>query len=100
MPPFWYEGRCPRPHPRPCGLHRTLWLSTVADDSSLRQAKILELKGKAGLSRSNTKPDTETSHTPTTQDNSGAFQAIIPLFKVREELLSHWGVEMRVKRTS
>jgi hypothetical protein len=41
----------------------------VADDSLLRQAKILELKGKAGLSRSNTKPDAETSHAPTTQDN-------------------------------
>jgi hypothetical protein len=44
---------------------------TVADNSSLRQAKELELKGKASLSRSNTKPDAETSHAPTTQDNCG-----------------------------
>jgi hypothetical protein len=46
----------------------------------------LKLKGKVGLSRSTTKPDMETSHVPTTQDNSGAFLAIIPLFKVREEM--------------
>jgi hypothetical protein len=45
----------------------------VADDSSLRQAIDVETKRNAGLSRSSTKPDAETSHTPTTQDNSGAF---------------------------
>jgi hypothetical protein len=37
-----------------------------------------------GLSRSVTKPDVETSHVPTTQDNSGGPQTVIPLFKVRE----------------
>jgi hypothetical protein len=46
---------------------------SVADDSSLRQAIDVETKRKAGLSRSSTKPDAETSHVPTTQDNSGAF---------------------------
>jgi hypothetical protein len=56
----------------------------VADDSSLRQAIMLKLKGNAGLSRSSTKPDTETSHVPTLQDNIGVPQAVIPLFKVRE----------------
>jgi hypothetical protein len=56
----------------------------VADDSSLHQAIKLKLKGNVGLSRSSTKPDVETSHTPTLQDNIGVPQAIIPLFKVRE----------------
>jgi hypothetical protein len=46
---------------------------TVADDSSLRQAKDVETKRNAGLSRSVPKPDTETSHAPTTQDSSGTF---------------------------
>jgi hypothetical protein len=58
----------------------------VADDSSLRQAIKLKLKGRAGSSRSTTKPDAETSHAPTTQDNSGAFSAVIPLSKVRREV--------------
>jgi hypothetical protein len=35
--------------------------------------KMFETKRNAGLSRSATKPDVETSHAPTTQDNSGAF---------------------------
>jgi hypothetical protein len=35
--------------------------------------KMFETKRNAGLSRSATKPDAETSHAPTTQDNSGAF---------------------------
>jgi hypothetical protein len=56
----------------------------VADDSSLRQAIDVETKRNAGLSRSVTKPDAETSHAPTLQDNSGVPQAVIPLFKVRE----------------
>jgi hypothetical protein len=56
----------------------------VADDSSLRQAIIVETKRKAGSSRSSTKPDAETSHAPTTQDNCGVPQAVIPLFKVRK----------------
>jgi hypothetical protein len=56
----------------------------VADDSSLRQAIMLKLKGKAGSSRSATKPDAETSHAPTLQDNIGVPQTVIPLFKVRE----------------
>jgi hypothetical protein len=56
----------------------------VADDSSLRQAIMLKLKGKAGSSRSATKPDAETSHVPTLQDNIGVPQTVIPLFKVRE----------------
>jgi hypothetical protein len=63
------------------------WIATirlVADDSSLRQAIRLKLKGKAGLSRSSTKPDAETSHAPSLQDNIGVPQAIIPLFKVRK----------------
>jgi hypothetical protein len=45
----------------------------VADDSSLRQAKDVETKRNAGSSRSVPKPDAETSHAPTTQDNSGTF---------------------------
>jgi hypothetical protein len=45
----------------------------VADDSSLRQAIGVETKRNAGSSRSATKPDAETSHAPTTQDNSGVF---------------------------
>jgi hypothetical protein len=61
---------------------------TVVDDSSLRQAIMLKLKGKAGLSRSSTKPDTETSHVPTLQDNIGVAQAIIPLFKVIERSIT------------
>jgi hypothetical protein len=48
-------------------------LATVADDSSLRQAKDVETKRNAGSSRSVPKPDAETSHAPTTQDNSGTF---------------------------
>jgi hypothetical protein len=56
----------------------------VADDSLLRQAIKLKLKGNAGLSRSATKPDAETSHAPTLQDNIRVPQAVIPLFKVRE----------------
>jgi hypothetical protein len=58
-----------------CAIHPVSidGLFCVADDSLLRQAKILELKGNVGLSRSNTKPDAETSHAPTAQDNSGVF---------------------------
>jgi hypothetical protein len=63
-----------------------LIIDTVADNSSLRQAIDVETKRNAGSSRSTTKPDTETSHAPTTQDNSGAFSAVIPLFKVRGEV--------------
>jgi hypothetical protein len=49
----------------------------------------IELKGnKMGLSRSSTKPDMETSHVPTTQDNSGVPQAVIPLFKVRKRSIT------------
>jgi hypothetical protein len=50
-----------------------------------------------GLSSSITKPDTEKSHMPTTQDNSGVPQAIIPLFKVRERkfMLGSSGCESR-----
>jgi hypothetical protein len=57
---------------------------SVADNSSLHQARKLELKGKVGSSRSISKPDVETSHAPTTQDNCRVPQACIPLFKVRE----------------
>jgi hypothetical protein len=57
---------------------------SVADDSLLHQAIKLKSKGKVGLSRSATKPDVETSHAPTLQDNSGVPQTVIPLFKVRE----------------
>jgi hypothetical protein len=60
----------------------------VADDSSLRQAIDVETKRKAGLSRSSTKPDTETSHAPTLQDNNGVPQAVIPLFKVRKRSIT------------
>jgi hypothetical protein len=66
---------------------KTRWVDKVlivADDSSLRQAIDVETKRNAGLSRSVTKPDAETSHAPTLQDNSGVPQAVIPLFKVRE----------------
>jgi hypothetical protein len=56
----------------------------VADDSLLRQAIMLKLKGNAGSSRSSTKPDAETSHAPTLQDNIGVPQTVIPLSKVRE----------------
>jgi hypothetical protein len=59
-------------------------IKVVADDSSLHQAIKLKLKGKAGSSRSATKPDAETSHMPTLQDNSRVPQTVIPLFKVRE----------------
>jgi hypothetical protein len=55
-------------------------LHHVADDSSLRQAIDVETKRNAGLSRSATKPDAETSHTPTTQDNSGAFLQLLYLY--------------------
>jgi hypothetical protein len=61
-----------------------LGICFVADDSSLHQAIKLKLKGRAGLSRSSTKLDVETSHAPTTQDNCGVPQACIPLFKVRK----------------
>jgi hypothetical protein len=57
---------------------------TVADNSSLRQAIDVETKRKAGSSRSSTKPDAETSHAPTLQDNNGVPQTVIPLFKVRK----------------
>jgi hypothetical protein len=36
----------------------------VVDDSSLHQARRIETKRKAGLSRSVSKPDMETSHVP------------------------------------
>jgi hypothetical protein len=54
------------------------------DDSSLDQARKNGLKGKSGLVKFGTKPDMETSHVPTLQDNSRVSQAITPLFKVRE----------------
>jgi hypothetical protein len=57
-------------------------MATVVDDSLLRQARKNELKEIAGLSRSVTKPDVETSHAPTSQDNSGVSQAFTPLFKM------------------
>jgi hypothetical protein len=67
------------------GMHQ-MEKDHVADDSLLHQARKLTLKGKVGLSRSKSKPDAETSHAPTTQDNSGVFSAVIPLFKVRREV--------------
>jgi hypothetical protein len=50
-----------------------------------------------GSSSSTTKPDAETSHVPTTQDNSRVPQAIIPLFEVRERefMLGSSGCESR-----
>jgi hypothetical protein len=68
------------------GGARAVGALAVADDSSLRQAIDVETKRNAGSSRSATKPDTETSHAPTTQDSSGTFSAVIPLFKVRREV--------------
>jgi hypothetical protein len=46
----------------------------------------IELKGMRARQDKRSKPDAETSHAPTTQDNSGTFQAVMPLFKAREEL--------------
>jgi hypothetical protein len=62
----------------------SIWVldTIVADDSSLCQAIDVETKRKAGLSRSSPKPDTETSHAPTLQDNNRVPQAVIPLFNV------------------
>jgi hypothetical protein len=58
--------------------------TTVADDFLLHQARKNELKGIKQACQVLTKPDMETSHTPTLQDNSRVPQAVIPLFKVRE----------------
>jgi hypothetical protein len=46
-------------------------VTTVVDDSSLCQARKNELKGKSRLVKFRTKPNMETSHVPTLQDNSG-----------------------------
>jgi hypothetical protein len=75
-------------------------VATVADDSSLRQAIMLKLKGNAGLSRSSTKPDAETSHAPTLQDNIGVPQAIYTFVQGKREECHDREVWMRVKRTS
>jgi hypothetical protein len=60
----------------------------------------IELKGiKAGSSRQRSSLTRRQVTRLLLKTTVERFQAVMPLFKAREEL-SHWGVEMRVKRTS
>jgi hypothetical protein len=43
---------------------------------------MIEIKGKGRLVKNKLKPDMETSHAPTPQDNVGGLKDVITLFKV------------------